>query len=125
MCCGFVAVRAVTRRWRKISRNFPYCASVAPARTDMSVSAGATDAQYGKFLEIFRQRLVTSRTATNPQHIYYFDAGSDSVIGATQFWRADQPVTALGKATFGTQANALREMLVLGHGAPLSHVAGG
>src|SRR3990167_9297212 len=37
MCCGFVAVRAVTRRWRKISRNFPYCASVAPALTDMSV----------------------------------------------------------------------------------------
>lgn len=93
-------------------------------RTDMSVSAGATDAQYGKFLEIFRQRLVTARTATNPQHIYYFDAGSDSVIGATQFWRADQPVTALGKATFGTQANALREMLVVGTETQLYYVAG-
>src|SRR3970040_1417170 len=125
MCCGFVAVRAVTRRWRKISRNFPYCASVAPALTDMSVSAGATDAQYGKFLEIFRQRLVTARTATNPQHIYYFDAGSDSVIGATQFSRADQPVSALGKATFGTQANALREMLVVRNDTQLYYAAGG
>ena len=81
-------------------------------KADMTIGAGATDARYGQFLEVFFSRLVSAKTPTNPNYIYYFNVAVDDTIGSTQFWRIAEPVTALAKNTYGSESNSLREQLV-------------
>lgn len=93
-------------------------------KSDMTIGAGSTDARFGQFMTTFRQRLITAKTPTNPTYTYFFDAASDSVCGASSFWRINEPVTALGKNTFGTTTQSLREMLVVAGAHSLWFVAG-
>lgn len=93
-------------------------------RADMAIGAGATDARFGAFLEVFFQRLITAGTPTNPNYIYYFNAGVDDTIGATQFWRHEEPVTAITKNTYGTQEQSLREVLVAFGANTMAFIAG-
>lgn len=94
------------------------------AKADLVVGAGATDAKNGQFGAVFFSRLVTARTATNPAYVYFFDVAAET-IPANNFYRISEPVTALGKNTFGTQGNALREMLMVFGAHSTWYVAGG
>jgi len=81
-------------------------------KADMTIGAGATDARFGQFLEVFFSSLISARTPSNPNYIYYFNVALDDTIGATQFWRIAEPVTALAKNTYGSESNSLREQLL-------------
>lgn len=93
-------------------------------KADMAIGAGATDARFGKFGAIFFARLVTARTPTNPAYVYYFNVANSGTIGATQFWRHREPVTGLGKNTFGTTTDSLNEVLIVFGANTMGYVPG-
>lgn len=80
-------------------------------KSDLVIGAGATDAKFAAHGAIFDTRLVVANTPTNHNFIYWFDVAAETIAGS-QFWRINEPVTALSKNTFGTADQSLREVLV-------------
>lgn len=80
--------------------------------TKADINPAIGDAQFGAFIITFHQRIVTARTPTNPNFIYALDAGVDNAWTGAYFDRIDDPITALGKYTFGTTDSSLNEMLI-------------
>lgn len=81
-------------------------------KSDLVIGAGATDARFGAHGTIFDTRLITANTPTNRNYIYWFDVAAET-ISASSFWRISEPVTAIGKNTFSTADQSLREVLVV------------